>query len=329
MKLAVHGMGTANAFDLCPGGMDQNYGMDGTDFAFPGGLTGSGPDDGDIPYVFKADTSSLADFVPKGKLRRIDHYSRMALLACGRALKDTDPSLFSRGKTGVILATGYGAFSSTVSFWDSYIEKGDKLAFPTHFSNSVSNAAAAYISILYDIEGPSLTVSQFDLAFFSALVTAGAWLETGKTDAVLIGTTDAYNQVLGYCIGQFASPGKSISYSFGEGAAFFLVTRESQTSPKYGVIDQITMGKTRNLAIPLGVDILVSPSSTDICAGMPKEWGAGGRNIKVRSCGFSPTDSGMDVAYAMAEKKKTCCIKLGQKNGCGSVIITPAEKGNK
>ncbi len=301
----------------------------GTKFAFPGGLTGTGLDDGDNPHVFKADTASLADFVPKGKLRRIDHYSRIALLACGRALKDTDPSLFSGEKTGVILATGYGALSSTFSFLDSYIEKGDKLAFPTHFSNSVHNAAAAYISILYDIKGPSLTVSQFDLAFFSALVTAGSWLETGKTDAVLVGTTDAYNQVLGYCIGQFPSPGKRISYSFGEGAAFFLVTRESQTPPKYGVIDQITMGKIRNLAIPLDVDILVSPSATDICAGTPTEWVASGRKIKVRSCGFSPTDSGMDVAYAMAEKKKTCCVKLGQKNACGSVVITPAEKGNE
>jgi len=320
-------MGTANAIDLCPGEMGASY---GTDFVFPGDLTSFGPDDGYTPYVFKANTSSLTDFVPKGKLRRIDHYSRIALLACGRALKDTDPSLFSREKTGVILATGYGALSSTFSFLDSYIEKGDKLAFPTHFSNSVHNAAAAYISILYEIKGPSLTVSQFDLAFFSALVTAGAWLETRKTDAVLIGTTDAYNPVLGYCIGQFPSTGKSVSYSFGEGAAFFLVTRESQTPSKYGVIDQITMGKTRNLEIPLGVDILVSPSSTDIWDGTPKEWVAGsGRKIKARSQGFSPTDSGMDVAYAMAEKKKTCCIKLGQNKGCGSVIITPAEKGNE
>ncbi len=314
-------MGTANAFDLCPERMGESY---GSDFNFLEDLASPVPGGGENIHAFKTDTSSLTDFVPRGKLRRIDHFSRMALLACGRAIKDTDSSLFSREKTGVILATGYGALSSTFSFLDSYIEKGDKLAFPTHFSNSVHNAAAAHISICYDIKGPCLTVSQFDMSFFSALVTAGAWLETGKTDAILIGTADAYCEVIGYCIHGF-SKRERLPYSFGEGAAFFLVTRDTGTQPRYGYFDEITMGQSQNLEIPLDADIIFTPSSTDICDDKAREMAHG----RERRHGFSPTDSSMDVAYAVKGKKRTCYIKLGQDGAYGKIMITPDKGGNE
>ncbi|MCP3944557.1 MAG: beta-ketoacyl synthase [Desulfobacteraceae bacterium] len=314
-------MGTANAFDLCPSKMDANYGQD---FTVRDDLAECVSGGDENIHAFKADTSPLSDFVPKAKLRRVDHYSRMALLACGRALKDTDPALFFKEKTGVILATGYGALSSTFSFLDSYIEKGDKLAFPTHFSNSVHNAAAAYISINYGIQGPSLTVSQFDLSFFSALTTAGAWLETGKTDAVLVGTADAYCDVLGYCIGKFSSSAKCLPYSFGEGAAFFLVTRETENQPRYGYMDGITMGQAKNIKIPPDTDIIISSSSTGVRGDKAKEdlaeqWG----KLKARRHGFSPTDSSMDAVYALKEKKRACCIKLAQNGRYGKMTITP------
>jgi hypothetical protein len=283
-------------------------------------------------YAFKADTASLTDFVPKGKLRRIDHYSRMALLACGKAMKDADPALFSTEKIGVIVATGYGALASTFAFLDSSIEKGDKLASPTHFSNSVHNAAAAHISICYNIKGPSLTVSQFDMSFFSALITARAWLETRKTDAVLIGTTDAYCGVLGYCIQGFFRLQESIPYSFGEGAVFFLVTQETDTPPKYGYFDKITMGQSRNIQVDtlLDTDIIFAPSSIDICndRGVGALVGHAMKPMK-RKHAFSPTDSSMDAIFAMNRKRKTCCLKLGQNGAYGKMMITPANRENE
>ncbi len=111
---------------------------------------------------------------------------------------------------------------------DSYIEKGDKLASPTHFSNSVHNAAAAHVSICYGITGPNLTISQFDMSFFPALITAMAWLGTEKVDAVLLGTSDAFCDVLGYCIDKFSSIKGNQGYSFGEGSAFFLLTQKEE-----------------------------------------------------------------------------------------------------
>lgn len=205
-------------------------------------LPDSVPQKDGLVEVLRAGTLGLDHFVPKRKLRRVDHYSRMALLAAGKALDGIDPSMTPKGKTGLIVATGYGALNSTFSFLDSYIEKGDKLSVPTHFSSSVHNSAAAHISICYGITGPCLTVSQFDLSFASALITADTWLETGKADTVLVGAVDEWCEVARYCMDKMAESSETFLCSFGEGAAFFLVTRQTEKPPAYGYFEDIFIG---------------------------------------------------------------------------------------
>lgn len=273
------------------------------------------------------DTSHLAEYLPKKSLRRIDHFSRMALLAAGKAIKDTDPLLFSKDDTGVIIATGFGALKTTFAFLDSYIEKGDKLASPTYFSNSVHNAAAAHVSICYGIKGPNLTVSQFDMSFFSALITAGAWLGTGKVETVLLGTSDAFCEVLGYCIDKFSSLKGTCGYSFGEGAAFFLLTREKKKS-KYGYFKEITIGnyKHADLDIPQDTLLILSPSSINACNDEFINYLKNTNKALYRNHLFSPTDCSMDVFFSTKLLKKICYVKIGQDGEYGKMIITPGLK---
>ncbi len=291
------------------------------------------PGNGGEIQAFRADVSEVSEYVKKSRLRRVDHYSRMALLAAGRALEDACDAFscpVSKERTGVIVATGYGALDSTFSFLDSYIERGDKLAFPTHFSNSVHNAAAAHVSICYGITGPSLTVTQFDMSFFSALLTAGSWIETGKTDAVLVGTSDAWSDVMGYCMHGFSLMLDKRPYSFGEGSAFFLVTGDTGDDPKYGYFEEITMG--RNLEMEtLGKDgdenspVFFSPASTAPCEGRQVEDELKGM-VFGRRRAFSPTDAGSDAVFALKGLGKNCvhCIKLGQGGSYGKMKIRPA-----
>ena len=287
-------------------------------------LSDSFPGDSDRLSRSMTDTSSLADYLPKKSLRRIDHFSRMALLAAGKAMKDTDPSLFLKENTGVIMATGFGALKTTFAFLDSYIEKGDKLASPTHFSNSVHNAAAAHVSICYGIKGPNLTVSQFDMSFFSALTTAGAWLETEKVETVLLGTSDVFCEVLGYCINKFSSIKGDYSYSFGEGAAFFLLTREKKKS-KYGYFEEISIGnyKHADLDIPKDTFLILSPSSINACNDEFINYLKNNNKALYRNHLFSPTDCSMDVFFATKFFKKICYVKIGQDGEYGKMIITP------
>ncbi len=290
------------------------------------------PGDGDEIFKLCADTAPLSQYLSKGKLRRIDHLSRMGLLAAGKAIQDADPTVFAKKETGVIVASGYGALSTTFAFLDSYIEKGDGLASPTHFSNSVHNAAAAHISIGYGLEGPSLTVSQFDMSFISALLSASMWIEQRNVDSVLIGTTDEYCDVLGYCIHGMSKDKKKDKkkYSFSEGAAFFLITAQKEGRSKYGWFEEITMGNYEKdtLNIPEDCDLIVSGSSTnpdtdDFFAQSGLSDLSSGKKILNRKHCFSPTDSSMDAAYSVQASKKICYIKLGQGKEYGKIIIHP------
>lgn len=286
---------------------------------------------GDVAVdLLRTEVSGLEQYVAKSKLRRVDHYSRMALLAAGRTLEDSKFPSGSRERAGVIVATGYGALESTFSFLDSYIERGDKLALPTHFSNSVHNAAAAHISICYGISGPTLTVSQFDLSFVSALITAGTWLETDKTDAVLVGAVDEWCELTGYCIQSFSKPSDTALRSFGEGAVFFLVTLEKTTPPQHGFFKEITMGRdVDKKSCGLG-DVIFSPSTAALNPDTETSTLETIPGVLKRKRGGSPTDMGMDAFFAFKGKENNgldvCCLKQGEEGMFGKVVLTISRK---
>jgi len=317
-------MGMSGPFDGCPERMVEVY---ANSSGWAADLLGSVTGKDEQIEVLKADTSDLEHFIPKKKLRRVDHYSRMALLATGRALEGMDSSLLAGTKTGLIVATGYGALNSTFSFLDSYIAKGDKLAAPTHFSGSVHNAAAAHISMCYGITGPCLTVSQFDLSFVSALLTAAAWLETGRADNVLVGAVDEWCEVAGYCMQKLASHTDMSLCSFGEGAAFFLLTRDKCVTPEYGYLEKISMEQDFDFIGLEDIDVVFSPSFIAPCRSSQIEKKLDmKRQPLVRSRGGSPTDMGMDVLFALLKKHETggqvCCIKQGEDGKFARLIVT-------
>jgi 3-oxoacyl-[acyl-carrier-protein] synthase II len=202
--------------------------------------------------LFKAATDQLENYLNKRTLRRIDHFSRMALLGAFQALEDTGGENLDRSRLGVVVCSGFGALNTTFKFLDSVLEDGDTFASPTAFSNSVHNAAAAHISIQLNISGPSLTVNQFDQSLVSGLLTAQTWLEEGRVDAVLLGVVDEYSSVLGYCWQRFlgcrdTTEMRPLDFSattaiIGEGAAFFLLQSNPAKNQSYGKIEPVEMG---------------------------------------------------------------------------------------
>ena len=208
--------------------------------------------------AYRAATEGLEQFFPKRALRRIDHFSKMTLLSACLALKDAGQLDADRSRTGVVIATGYGAIKTTFDFLDSYLDFGYSCSSPTHFSNSVHNAAAAHVSMQFKATAPSLTVTQFEMSVPSALLTAQLWLAEGRVDQVLFGTIDEYCDVLHYCRGQFFADGEQgplqpFNFSrqsavIGEGAAFFVLTRATEPAA-YACIDSVRLGN--HLAAPL------------------------------------------------------------------------------
>mgnify|MGYP000844654112 FL=1 len=241
--MAIQGIGLVGGFGCGPADFERALAV-GSVPTRPAAFAG-----GEIPALL-ADTAPLERFVDKRALRRIDHFSRLALLGAHLALVDAGLPALERTRLGLIVATGYGATATTFAFLDTVLDGGDALASPTHFSSSVHNAAAAHTAILLGITGPNLTVSQFEMSVPSALLAAQGWLAEGRVDAVLFGGVDEACAVLRSCWGRFfPEPSDRIRpFEFdrqsavpGEGAAFFLLTAESGTA-RYGRITGVRQG---------------------------------------------------------------------------------------
>lgn len=199
--------------------------------------------------AYLADLTPLDEFVPRRNLRRVDRFSQLALLGASLALRDAGRSVSDCGRLGLIVASGYGPMRTTFAFLDSYLDGGDICSSPTHFSNSVHNAAAANIAILLGIDGPNLTISQFEMSVHAAMMTACHWLQRGLVDSVLVGGVDECCEVLGYCWERFFGipdgPLQPLAFDRqtaipGEGAGFMLLDRE--TLVRYGYLVGVRMG---------------------------------------------------------------------------------------
>ncbi len=269
--------------------------------------------------VMRADVSALENYVPKRNLRRIDHYSRMAVLGACLALEDAGSPVVFPDRTGVIIVSGYGAMATTFSFLDSVINDGDNCASPTHFSNSVHNAAAAHISILLKITGPCLSVSQFETSVASGLLTARQWLAQGRAHEVLFGAVDEYCPVRGYSSLRLLGRGKQDKPNgnkllqpgvMGEGAAFMLLAKADDKHGGYADIVDVRQEIQGRASLDLPrEDLLILGTGQDMACDFP------GIDV-IKNCsqaidcshiyGTLPVGQAFDLAIAalMIRKKK-------------------------
>jgi len=305
-RIVIEGIGVVGGFGC--GISDLSRALNGS-VAPPGTLnvsTGSGPIE--IP-AFRADTSPLKEFVPARTLRRIDHFSRLALLGGNLALADAGLAETEHHRLGVIIASGYGASGATYAFLRSFINDGDICASPTYFANSVHNSAAAHISIQLGSMGPNLTVTHFHLSVPSALATARLWLAEERVQRVLFGAVDELSDLIGYIRYRTrdAAPDAPMTPLRtemetsipAEGAAFLLLTRESAARGGYCALDASTTG-----SLPISGHPIPEPGllvlGADGCRESGRRYAAVAQNSRI-ACytplyGSMPAGPAFDVA---------------------------------
>ncbi len=216
MKVTVQGIGAVGGFGCGAGRLDQAPGAPGTlDIPWGDGTRG-------IP-AYLAGTEPLDRFVPRRALRRVDHFSRMALLGAYLALEDAGAG--TEG-LGLVVASGFGPTATTFSLIDSMIQDGDACTSPIHFAGSLHNTPAAHIGIFMGITGPCLTLSLFEGMVPSALAAARLLLAEGRARRVLVGAVDEFSELMGYLWARNA-PGPVA----GEGAAFLLLSAREEDGP--------------------------------------------------------------------------------------------------
>nr|WP_287410783.1 beta-ketoacyl synthase chain length factor [Pseudodesulfovibrio sp.] len=187
-----------------------------------------------------ADVTALQQFVAPRALRRMDHFSKLALLGAHLALQDAGSPVLEPGRTGIIIATGCGPTATTFQFLDGLIDDGPSLVSPMAFAQSVHNIPAAVVGIQLKIAGPCSTISQLKSSVFCGVQTAQMWLAEGRVDRVLFGAIDEYSSVLSQYLVEAEEPS-------GEGAAFFLFER-AQGKTRHGLIGDVRMTNDDSLA---------------------------------------------------------------------------------
>ncbi|MBI5589563.1 MAG: beta-ketoacyl synthase chain length factor [Deltaproteobacteria bacterium] len=294
-----------------------------------------------------ADTALLGQLVPPKALRRVDHYSRMAIIAAYLALQDAKEGAgMDEGlpePMGVIVATGMGPTAGTLDSQSPDAVAADLRLSPIQFSNSVHNAAAAYISMLLKIRGPNVSINQYDMSVPLAFQTALDWLEEGRAASVLVGGVDCFSK--GLCNASLGTQNRKDGDSgrwpvpVGEGSAFFVLAPSGEKEGRYPFIQDVRIGQClQDIALPSG--------ALFIHDGSGEEADLIGRSIRQavfsHAYGAFPSSMALDLAMAALLLKKEgrnallphfdfgpdfmktpriCCLKKGAAGDLGVIEV--------
>ncbi len=323
MRMAIQGVGITGAF---------GSGVDALRTALQSGEIQ--PENVSADSGYRAPIDALSEFVPKRALRRIDHFSRMTLLGAYQAIKDANLEAVDRSRMGIVIATGYGTLQTTFKFLDSYLDFGYACSSPTHFSNSVHNAAAAHVSMQMEATAPSLTVTQFEMSVPSALLSAQQWLAEGRVDQVLFGAVDESCEVLHYCHQQFFGAGEQEPlqpFAFteqsavaGEGAAFLVLTAASD-SAAYGHIDAVKLGNHTvcPVSLPSSGSLIIGADGHKQCGRWYEAVLAGRESVAYAPLyGSFPAAAGFDLAVAAVSLQDSTIYPSPETGGATTATVS-------
>jgi 3-oxoacyl-(acyl-carrier-protein) synthase len=138
------------------------------------------------------------DYIPTGKIRRLDRASQFAIAASKLALADAKFSVTQENssRVGVVLGSGFCGLSSSEEFHRGQVLKGFLDLNPMLFPNTVPNAASSHVSIELGIQGVNCTLVQSFCTAEAAILFACDQLRKGKADLILTGGVDELSEFL-------------------------------------------------------------------------------------------------------------------------------------
>jgi 3-oxoacyl-[acyl-carrier-protein] synthase II len=180
---------------------------------------------------YQVDAQGLDEFVAAKLSRRMDNFTRMAVLASCLAVRDAGIDLdadFKSG-TGIVFGSALGPQGSSFSFLDGIIDSGDNCASSFLFTNSVHSTAAAQVALTLGIRGPMRTITAFAHTTGAAFASAQSWLASRAVNRVLVILAEEASAVQRYAASNFGALGpispldKGCTYVPGEGSVAFML----------------------------------------------------------------------------------------------------------
>ncbi len=189
--------------------------------------------------------------------RRLDRFSQFAYVAASEAIENSgiDFDKYERTKLGVVLGSGMGGLLTTTQEFNKMVEKGPKAISPLFIPKSIINLAAGYISLKYNLQGPSTSVVSACASGTDAIGAAYHMVREGRCDAVVAGGSEAVIcdfSIMGFhqmkALSQESEPAKGSrpfdrdrdGFVMGEGAGFFVLeTYENAKARGANIIAEI------------------------------------------------------------------------------------------
>ena len=134
-----------------------------------------------------------SSYLSTREARRLDRFSQFAFVAASEAIADSkiDFGQYDRTRIGVVLGSGMGGLLTTTEELSKLIEKGPRSVSPLFIPKSIINLAAGYISLKYDLRGPSASVVSACASGTDALGSAFHMVRDGRCDVMLAGGSEA------------------------------------------------------------------------------------------------------------------------------------------
>lgn len=210
-----------------------------------------------LPEVKEYSTNKLycidpdyTKFFDPGSIRRMGRLIKFGTAAGMLALKDADIKVPGAISTG----TGFGLIEVSQKFLTDLIVSNETIVSPTSFIQSTHNTISSNIALLCGCHAHNNTFSHKGFSFESALTDARL-LSAENVDNILVG---AYDEVSAYrydymkYIGELRKEpcsnldiygAKSNGIIFGEGAAFFVLSKEKKENTYGAFVNNKTFYK--------------------------------------------------------------------------------------
>jgi 3-oxoacyl-[acyl-carrier-protein] synthase II len=161
----------------------------------------AGEEVADVPE--RAGSSDGMVALPAGALdeeraRRLDRVSRIAAVACGRALGGSSGERVGADArdAGIVLGIAFGAVDATAEFMRRLRDKGARMVRPAEFPSLVPSSPAGHVSIYLGLGGPALVVADLSASGECAIAQACELIAAGEMDRACAGGVEERSTIV-------------------------------------------------------------------------------------------------------------------------------------
>ncbi|MGI6097710.1 MAG: beta-ketoacyl-ACP synthase II [Dethiobacteria bacterium] len=133
------------------------------------------------------------DYIEKREVKKMDRFTQYAVAAAKLAVEDSGIPLdrIRQDRAGVIVGSGIGGLETIEAQHKALLERGPRRISPFLVPMLIANMASGYISIIFGLKGPNITVVTACATATHSIGEAYRILERGEADIMFAGGAES------------------------------------------------------------------------------------------------------------------------------------------